>query len=233
MKKRNSNIELMRIVCILLVVAHHYSVHGGWGELSDVNRNIIRLIGIGGKLGVNCFVLITGYFGVMSTTDTKDKIKRLWCDRVFYSILISIIFIIFGIEQFNCRYLLNAFFPILTCRHNYVTTFIVLYFFIPYINKFIRSLSQKEMFSFLGISTVILSVFPSFLGIFKIWNNGNIYSYITWMIFVYCWGAYIRLYPIKVHWGIISFVCFGCMILITLIVEPNIQFISNGYTVHN
>lgn len=65
---RSSNLELLRILAIIMIIAHHYSVHGGWdipNELS-YNRIIVQFLSLGGKLGVNCFVLITGYFMINS-----------------------------------------------------------------------------------------------------------------------------------------------------------------------
>lgn len=43
MAKRESNIELMRIACILLVIAHHYAVHGSWGG-KPYNQQILRVL---------------------------------------------------------------------------------------------------------------------------------------------------------------------------------------------
>ena len=33
-KKRDSNIELLRIIAILLIIMYHYSVHGGYESFS-------------------------------------------------------------------------------------------------------------------------------------------------------------------------------------------------------
>lgn len=52
---------------MLLIVAHHYVVNSGL--LDVMNQNILSanttfysLFGAWGKMGINCFVLITGYF---------------------------------------------------------------------------------------------------------------------------------------------------------------------------
>lgn len=67
-KQRNSSFELLRIVSMILIIAHHYSVHGGWVydyNILSTNKLFIDLLSIGGKLGVNCFVVITGFFLVV------------------------------------------------------------------------------------------------------------------------------------------------------------------------
>ena len=51
---RQSNIELLRIVAMVLIVAHHFAVHGGFDfPLANitVNRLWIQFIQIGGKIG--------------------------------------------------------------------------------------------------------------------------------------------------------------------------------------
>lgn len=76
LKIRNSNLELLRIVSMILIIMHHYAVHGGFDLLNtelDLNRIWIQILSIGGKIGVNCFVLITGYF--MINSKFKEVVK--------------------------------------------------------------------------------------------------------------------------------------------------------------
>ena len=61
--KRKSNFELLRILAMLRIIGHHFSVHGDAVFATDVltvNRLWMQCIEIGGKLGVNIFVLISG-----------------------------------------------------------------------------------------------------------------------------------------------------------------------------
>ena len=65
--QRNSNLELYRIIVMLLIVAHHYVVNSGVIEIASEYPTSLRslyyyLFGAWGKVGINCFVLITGYF---------------------------------------------------------------------------------------------------------------------------------------------------------------------------
>ena len=67
-EERNSNIELFRILSMLMIVAHHYVVNSGLLDCIDAQNTLqlrdyfLLLFGLGGKTGMNCFVLITGYF---------------------------------------------------------------------------------------------------------------------------------------------------------------------------
>ena len=63
-KIRRSNLELYRIIVMLLIVAHHYVVNSGLIDVMEENplsskSLYLYMIGMWGKTGINCFVLIT------------------------------------------------------------------------------------------------------------------------------------------------------------------------------
>lgn len=95
-KHRESNLELFRIITMLLIVAHHYVV------LSDLPREImidplslksiyLYIFGAWGKIGINCFVLITGYF-MCTSRITLRKFVKLVGEVEFYSVAIYLMF---------------------------------------------------------------------------------------------------------------------------------------------
>ena len=61
--KRQSNIELLRILAMILIIAHHFALFGAFGfseTAVSINKLWIQFIQIGGKIGVNIFILISG-----------------------------------------------------------------------------------------------------------------------------------------------------------------------------
>ena len=96
-KIRRSNLELYRIIVMLLIVAHHYVVNSG---LTDVMAEdplsskslYLYMLGMWGKTGINCFVLITGYFMCRSHI-TLRKFLKLFLEIMFYKIVIWAIFV--------------------------------------------------------------------------------------------------------------------------------------------
>lgn len=68
---------------MLCIVAHHYVVNSGLIQLVQENNSLdfksifILLFGWGGKTGINCFVLITGYFMCKSQITVKKFLKLI------------------------------------------------------------------------------------------------------------------------------------------------------------
>ena len=64
-KARNSNIELLRIIAMLVIVGCHFATHGGF-DFNSQSVTLPRLwwnvLEMGGNFGVDVFVLISGYF---------------------------------------------------------------------------------------------------------------------------------------------------------------------------
>ena len=71
---RKSNIELLRILAMIMIIAHHYCLYGGWNKISGLSLNnaILDFLIIGGKVGVAIFILIAGYFGIKSEFNFKN-----------------------------------------------------------------------------------------------------------------------------------------------------------------
>ncbi len=98
-KFRQSNIELLRIIAMFLIIAHHYAIHSGFNFSTTaitINRLWVQFLQIGGKIGVNVFILIFGYFLIYSKTIKTTKILKLWGTVLFYSYTFLILFTIMG-----------------------------------------------------------------------------------------------------------------------------------------
>lgn len=204
-KVRNSNLELYRIIVMLLIVAHHYVVNSGLFELmqsSDLTLNslFLYLFGMWGKTGINCFVLITGYFMCKSEI-TIPKFLKLVLEVIFYKVVIYLAFVLWGVVEFSFTTFIKAFCPISNIGDGFTTAFILFYLFIPFINVLVQNLNKKG-----HLCLIILSLF-----IYTIWYMIPFfevrYNYITWFIVLFLIASYIRYYPIPsvfgkdIQWG--------------------------------
>ena len=186
---RRSNIELLRIIAILMIVAHHFALFSDLtypaGTLS-VSRFWVDLLLVGGKTGACIYVLITGYFLVDSRSFKPSRIVKLWLQIFFYSVAIYLILAGTGMIKFSFNDLLHSIFPISFDQYWFATTYFLLYLFYPFINVLINNLSKKQHLTLLLLFFVLLSVIPSLLDV------SYILSYFVNFVFFYCIGGFIK-----------------------------------------
>lgn len=191
---RNSSIELFRIVSMLMIVAHHYVVNSGLLDCINTQSSLqlkdyfLLLFGWGGKTGINCFVLITGYF-MCTSSITKKKFVKLLGEVLFYNVVIWGCFLFSGYESFSVKVFLKMLFPFFMIADNFTACFLLFYLSIPFLNKLIHTLTEKEHLSLLIWCMGVYVVLPSFA------KANVVFNYITWFIVLYIIASYIRLYP--------------------------------------
>ena len=194
-KLRSSSFELLRIISMLLIVAHHFVVHGKFDLTSTFNKNIFFLqsLSMFGKLGVNLFVLISGYFSCMQPSPPHikfSKLIKLEIEVIFYSILIGIIFYnFFPSSDFGFKELLKTFTPLRSNCYWFYRSYFVLYLINSFLNSFIKVIDKTELKKIIltiFILWVLLPFFPNIPAIEM--------SNLTWFIFLYLCAAYIRYY---------------------------------------
>lgn len=191
MESRTSNIELFRIILMILLVASHYVHNSGILEIygnSPIYKSIlIAIFGMWGKPIINCFVFITGYFMCKKTISLKKWI-RLLLEVLFYNIVIYFLFVLTGYREFSFSEMIYDFLPVKSVKTDFVSCYLIFYGFIPFINILINNMDRKlhlRLICLLGSVYVILGTLP------KIAITMN---YVSWFTFAYLFAAYFRIY---------------------------------------
>ncbi len=193
---RKSNIELLRIVSMFMILTHHYVVNSGilegfGGGSTSFNFIFLALFGMWGKTGVNIFIMISGYFMCRSKLTVKRYCKVLF-EFLFYLFVIYFTLLFMGYEVFNASRindLLFGIFKYANASGNFVGSFFMFYLFIPFINKYIEHLTQREFRNFILFLLFIFTILST------VFNNVFVFGEIFWFITVYFIGAYLKLYP--------------------------------------
>ena len=188
-----------------------------------------------GELGVNCFILISGYFLVISKFK-PEKIVKLSLEMSFYVFLGIVILKIIGDNAGVTWWLPKIFFPILNEAYWFLTVYGLVYLFSPVLKNIILNLPKKQLKNFLLISLLIWSVWPTIKGLVTNEIEGYVfYNRFIWGILMFLIGAYVKKYPPlifdKLKNTIILFLSStGLIILPILIIEfLNIQKISANF----
>ena len=215
---------MLRIVAMLLIVAHHFSVHGGMplGSASyplTANLFFAQMLATGGKLGVNIFVLISGYF--LATRTVKiTSIVKLWATTCFYSVIIFAVFVSLGRIPFSEIGLIKQFFPITSNIYWFVSCYFVLMLFSPFLSFAVTRLGKNRVKILLVATGIIWSIIPTLLYIIGYYKTVLYFSNLLWFIFLFILASYIRLYVSENKasssrlWGIICISVIALMIWI-------------------
>lgn len=195
-KPRSSNLELYRIICMLMIVAHHYVVNSGLtsaeGPLTtdylSGNSIFLRLFGAWGKTGINCFLMITGYF-MCTSQITVRKFLKLLLQVYLYKLLLFPIFLFTGYETLSLSRVVKLLMPFWGFSSDFVGCFIVFYLTIPFLSILVRNLSKRQHQMLLLLSLGCYTLFGS------IPTFGVSFNYITWFGIIFFVASYIRLYP--------------------------------------
>ena len=79
--QRNSSIELLRIIAMFMILAHHFIVHNGYDVLKlplGPERIFFQLVMAGGgKVGVVIFFSISAWFFLDKEQTIKSNLKRV------------------------------------------------------------------------------------------------------------------------------------------------------------
>jgi len=196
-KKRNSSIELLRIIAMIMIIMSHYSVHGGFCHDSisfGFNKIFLHSILLG-SLGVDIFFLISGYF--LSKSEFKiNKILKIIFQVISYTLIIYLLLSFINPEIFSKKELLRNLFPIIFEEYWFISTYIILYLMFPYLNILINNISHKEYKKLLITMIIIWSIIYtslSFINVtfqpYSLFVDATINAILMYFI-----GAYIQLY---------------------------------------
>lgn len=212
-RMRQSNLELFRIVSMLFILAHHYVVHGGLLSAGPVDTapfsfhgQFLLLFGAWGKIGINCFVLITGFF-MCTRSITLKKFLKLFCEILFYRIVALILIAATGYERLTFSEAADYLLPIRDLNADFYSGYLVFFLFIPFLNILVRHMNEKTHVRLIALVTCVYILMATIPGFSVTLNNS------VWFSVLYIISSYIRLYPKKIFgdrrfWGIAAGACF-------------------------
>ncbi|MBO7126242.1 acyltransferase family protein [bacterium] len=214
-KRRDSNLELMRIIAMLLIVAHHYVVNSGltlpegpiFADPMSKRSLFLLVFGAWGKIGINCFMMITGYFMCKSNITVK-KFAKLFLEVMFYRLVIYSVYRISGYKPFTWISFAQTLIPITNINHNFTSCFILFFLFIPFLNQLVRNMNEKQHLALLSLCFFMYIVLGTFHQVTM--------NYVSWFMVLYFISSYIRFYPKK--WFSSTKIT-GIMLLLTVVLS--------------
>ena len=189
---RDSNVELLRIILMLMIAIHHFLLHAFTAEIAKPSAVLTPTIAIATivngfcYIGVNCFLLISGYYGIHCKL---RSILNLFLMCAFYSLIGYLTHVYVDGAHIGRSLLFNSVFVF---SHNswwYVSCYVALMLFSPLLNVAIEHLEKRQF----QLVLLLLTIYNIYFGWFWGGIDFNINGYnIVQFIYVYLIGAYIR-----------------------------------------
>lgn len=200
-KKKNANIELLRMLSMLMVVMLHALGKGrllpNLAENGGVNGWIAWILECLSISAVNIFMLISGYFLIRSEFRIRRLIE-LVLEVLFYAFGSFLICHAFGIDTGNDMNVYNTLFsvfPIHMDLYWFITSYIVIYMLQPLLKSGVEHMTQKQFGTMLIVLIIFESVFKTVLPV-RLEEDEFGYN-VLWFLIVFLAGAYFRYYGFK------------------------------------
>lgn len=199
--RRQANMELLRIAAMFMVVVMHYLYRAR--ALPETGRGLDS-IGVAAIaleafciVAVNVYVLISGYF-LSRTAFSLRRVARVIGQTLFYTVLIPPVLVLAGAlplsEITDIYHIWNSIFPIQSGQYWFVTAYVVMCLFSPFLNAAMEKLSQKQFLQVLGALLLFFCVGKSFSPL-RFATDRYGYDF-GWFMALYLVGGYIRIYGI-------------------------------------
>lgn len=186
-KERSSNFELLRLLCIFGILMMH--TFGGIDtSVSFLNTEIHVLVNSVFNMGVTCFILISGYFGIRF--DFK-KLVRLDLMVIFFTLCGTL-----AVGDFGIKDLIKSCIPVISRYYWFISCYFFLCFLAPFLNRIPEKLSRETFRKLLIVLLFLFSVVPTF-GFYDIMQDGG--KGLVHMVVIYLLGRYLALYHNRSH----------------------------------
>ena len=186
---RASNLELLRILCMLLIIGDHLTGQGGIADYSTLPSSFVFcLIGCGSRIACTVFVLVGSWFMCEQPFKTRRPLS-LWLSLWLYTVPVTLLCKLAGLDV-SWGALRWAAFPASTRQLWFISDYLLLLLCVPLLNRLLRGLSRPAHRGLLAVLAVPLIVYPTLFG-----ENGAV-SDTAWMfLYEYLLIAYLRRWP--------------------------------------
>ena len=139
MKERSSNFELLRLVCMLMVVGCHAIGYVNASDLTGIQGILKLTVSQFLLVCVNVFVMISGWFGIKASWKGAAKLlfQVLFCATLCYMVFLALGLPV-SFRENLAQYLLFG------SGYWFVVSYLILYALSPVLNAFALNSSKKE-----------------------------------------------------------------------------------------
>lgn len=173
MMERRSSFELLRIVAMSVIVIGHFCGQSAIAGLAGTEKGVLALLlGGGGRIAVNVFLLLGSWF-MVNAAFRPERLLRLYLQVALYSIPLTMVMLVTGYA--GCaRNVIQGLLPFFGRPLWFATAYISLVALTPYLNRIFlledKALSRLVLvvgFVFATVATIPSYTAPEYLADFS------------------------------------------------------------------
>lgn len=194
MKERMSNLELLRVLCMLSIVSLHFINQCEYFRCDTLFYSCtLSFMSCFGRIACTIFIMISAYFAVDSKFSVK-KLLMLWLTVVMYAVPITLVVKYALHYPITGSEIVDVIFPVHNRPLWFASLYILLYIFFPVMNAAIHNCKKGMLEIFLVLYGIFLFAKPTIIA--HDYSNYITNDY-TAFVYVYIFTGYLKKYPIK------------------------------------
>lgn len=240
---RQLNFEVLRVIAMIMVITLHYWSFATTGRSveHDAPATLLNYVFLQPYIilchaGVPIYFMISGYF--LSVQEWKfkwNKFITVW----FYALLYGVLFCLICLHntptvQTDPKSIIKSILPLTGNTYWFITIYLALSLFAPFLAKLSQSLSRKHFIVLLCLMTLFGMTFWFGFPFGNAIGVGNGFT-LLYAFFLFMVGAYIRKYDVSlrgkktgfIFWGTLLF-CF-CFVFITETLASGKVYVKNSH----
>lgn len=187
---RESSLELLRILCMLMIVADHYAGQSGTAVADTLPHALFyAALGAGSRLGCDLFVVIGAWF-LCAQPFRSRRVLSLWLSLWLYTVPLTLLCALYPAAQVGLGTLRWSVFPVSTQQLWFVSQYILLLLLTPALNLLLRCAPRPALRGLLGAVGVFLVGYPTLFG-----EDGVLSGALWTFLYLYLLVGYLRRYP--------------------------------------
>lgn len=191
---RNSSIELLRIIAMFMILAHHFIVHNGYDVLKlplGPERIFFQLVMAGGgKVGVVIFFSISAWFFLDKEQTIKSNLKRVWImerELLFWSLILVTFYLVFDRADLGMKLMVKSVMPLSMGVWWYATAYAIFLALLPFLAKGLKALGREYHLALAATVLVIWGLTSFIPGMVRISDGFLGFIYLFILISAYKW----------------------------------------------
>lgn len=186
-RERNSNLELLRLLCILAIIGEHFTGQAGVSEYTSFGTDLFySAVNSLSRVGCSVFIIISAWFSAGKEIKIR-KVFHIWLTVSLYTI--PLLTCMYYLGMVNKEELFLAFLPIEESPLWFAGHYILLVLATPLLNLLLKEENKAILEYILAVLFILLVLYPTITARLGFFSN-DLFA----LIFLYLFTGYIKKY---------------------------------------